>query len=140
MKNIKNFDLQEIISNELQTEEDIKEITKKLTELGCKKAVITGISFDEKEYGIYAYNKETDNYAYYFLDKLPVAYHGTGDIWASTLTGAIALGRRFENAIEIATDFTHECMEETLKDTEHDSYGVEFEKALPYLETRLTYR
>ena len=25
MKNIKNFDLQEIISNELQTEEDIKE-------------------------------------------------------------------------------------------------------------------
>ena len=122
------------------TEEDIKEISKKLTELGCKKAVITGISFDEKEYGIYAYNKENDNYAYYFLDKLPVAYHGTGDIWASTLTGAIALGRRFENAIEIATDFTHECMEETLKDTEHDSYGVEFEKALPYLETRLTYR
>ena len=31
-------------------------------------------------------------------------------------------------------------MEETLKDTERDSYGVEFEKALPYLEARLAYR
>lgn len=121
-------------------EEMIQDILRKLTTHGPTKVVLTGIGFKEDELGVYAYDSIKDQFYKYCKSKLPVSFHGTGDIWASTFTGAITLGRRFETALEIATDYTHECMDKTLLDPNHVSYGVNFEEALPYLVTRLNYR
>lgn len=118
----------------------IQDILKRLTALGCKKAVLTGVSFNDSELGIYAYDSEKDQYYSYYLSKFETSFHGTGDIWASTLCGAMALGRRYEEALEIATDYVHECMAVTLDDPDHVSYGVNFEQAIPYLVKRLMYR
>lgn len=38
-----------------------------------------------------------------------------------------------ENALQIAVDFTVECIRETLKNKDYHWYGVDFEKALPKL-------
>ncbi len=122
------------------TREYIEDVLVQLSNLGCKNVVLTGIGLQEDELGIYAYNKDSGKFFEYYKSKLPVSFHGTGDIWASTFTGAIALGRRFEVACEIATDFTHECMDLTLLDPQHVSYGVNFEQAIPYLISRLNYR
>ena len=113
-------------------EEYIKGLLKSLTGLGCPHAALTGISFNEDEIGVYYYDSIKDEYYKYFNKKLPVAYHGTGDIYASATLGAVMRGMSIPDALSVAVDFTLECMEKTEADPEHRFYGVNFESALPY--------
>ena len=117
-------------------EEYIKGLLKRLTRLGCPRAALTGISFAEGEIGVYSYDSTTDTYYKYFNEKLPVAYHGTGDVYASAALGGIMRGLSVEEALTVAVDFTLECMRATERDPERRFYGVNFEEALPfYIET-----
>lgn len=113
-------------------EEYIRSLLKRLTTLGCPRAALTGISFRDDEIGVYYYDSTTDTYFKYFNEKLPVAYHGTGDIYASAALGAIMRGIPVEQALAVAVDFTLECMKKTEEDPTHRFYGVNFESALPY--------
>ena len=118
-------------------EEYIRMILKKLTELGAKRAALTGISFDPTKLGTYAYDSTTDTYFSYYNDKMPVAYHGTGDIFASATLGAMMRGHTVENALTVAVDYTLECIKLTMADDDRRTYGVNFEEALPYYIERL---
>lgn len=113
-------------------EEYIKALLKKLTGLGCKKAALTGISFEEDKIGVYYYDSERDLYYSYFNEKLPTSFHGTGDIYASAALGAMMRGLSDEDSLSVAVDFTLECMKETMRDKDHRFYGVNFESALSY--------
>ena len=113
-------------------EEYIKEILKKLTDLGPRIAALTGISFDDDKIGVYSYDSEKNSYFSYFNKKLPTSYHGTGDIYASSALGAVMRGIPVERALAIAVDYTLECMKETEKDENPRFYGVNFETALPF--------
>ena len=110
----------------------IRELLVKLAGLGAKEVALTGISFEPDKIGVYSYNSETKSFNYYCNKKLPVSFHGTGDIYASATVGALMRGFSTEKALEIAVDFTLECMEKTLADPDHRFYGVNFEEALPY--------
>ena len=118
-------------------EEYIRDLLKKLATLGAKEVALTGISFEEDKIGVYSYNSETDSYAYYCNKKLPISFHGTGDIYASGAVGALMRGYSTEEALAIAVDFTLECMEKTLADPNYRFYGVNFEEALPFYIERL---
>lgn len=113
-------------------EEYIKGLLKDLTGLGCPRAALTGISFEEDKIGVYYYDSEKDEYYKYFNEKLPTAYHGTGDVYASATLGAVMRGMSIPEALSVAVDFTLECMKETEKDPNHRFYGVNFESALPF--------
>ena len=119
------------------SEEYIKDLLRKLTDLGCNKAVLTGVSFEEDKLGVYTYDKTTGEYFSYFREKLPVSFHGTGDIFSSSLCGALAMGKTIEEALMIAVDYTVESIKITMDNPEHNWYGVEFEKAIPYLINRI---
>jgi len=110
----------------------IRALLKQLTGLGCPKAALTGISFEPDKIGVYYYDSTTDKYFSYFNEKLPVSFHGTGDIYASSALGAMMRGISDEDALSIAVDYTLECMKQTLSDEKHRFYGVNFETALPY--------
>lgn len=118
-------------------EDYIKEILKKLTELGAKSAALTGISFKDDEIGVYYYDGESGEYYSYFNEKLPVSFHGTGDIYASATVGAMMRGFSVPEALSIAVDFTLLTMKKTLADKDHRFYGVNFEEALPYYIERI---
>ena len=118
-------------------EEYIRDILKKLTELGSPRAALTGISFEKDKIGVYYYDSTLDKYYYYANEKLPVSYHGTGDIYASAALGAIMRGISIEDSLSIAVDFTLECMKKTEADPEHRFYGVNFESALGYYINRI---
>lgn len=118
-------------------EEYIKQVLKKLTSLGAKKAVLTGIMLDGVHLGAYAYDSEEDRYLSYFTDEESQHFHGTGDIWASTMCGALVNGKTFDEAIAIACDFVKESIRLTLAEPEHNDYGVNFEEAIPYLIKKL---
>ncbi|MBE6128004.1 MAG: pyridoxamine kinase [Erysipelotrichaceae bacterium] len=115
----------------------IRDVLKQLTALGCKKAVLTGISFEGGILGAYSYDAGADVFYSYFTIEEREHFHGTGDIWASTLCGALVNGKSFEEAIRIACDYVRECIHVTLAEENHNTYGVNFEQAIPYLIQRL---
>ena len=45
-------------------------------------------------------------------------------------------GVSFIDAASLAADFTVEAIKETMKEENYHTYGVDFEKALPYLMKR----
>ena len=115
----------------------VREILKKLTTLGCRRAALTGISFEADKIGVYYYDSTTDTYYSYFNEKLPVSYHGTGDIYASATLGALMRGMSYEDSLSLAVDFTLECMKKTAEDENRRFYGVNFEEALPMYISRI---
>ena len=86
------------------------------------------------------YNKETNEFFSYFREKIPVKYHGTGDIFASTLTGALVNENSLEEALKIAVDYVWETIDDTYKEKKEDVYGVNFESKIPYLIKKCNYR
>lgn len=118
-------------------EEYVKNLLVKLTDLGAKTAVLTGITLNGKDLGVYGYNREKDEYFSYFREHLPKSFHGTGDVFASTLCGALTNTSDLSNALKIAVDFTVESIKNTIKNPQRNWYGVEFESAFPYLINRI---
>lgn len=118
-------------------EEYIKDVLLKLTDLGAKSAALTGISFEDDKIGVYMYNSETKEYYYYYNEKFPITYHGTGDIFASSALGAYMRGMTMEESLSVAVDYTLECIKCTMNDPERRTYGVNFEEALPMYVNRI---
>ena len=132
-----SFLLGEPYAGEDYTEEYIRNLLVKLSDLGAEKAVLTGISFDKNLLGVYAYDSNSKEYFSYYREKLPCSFHGTGDVFASALCGAMATGNNLENSLKIAVDYTVESIKVTLENPSHNWYGVDFENAFPYLMDRI---
>ena len=113
--------------------EYIEDILIKLSHLGPNKVILTGVSFNKKELGIAYYDKKQNKFFYYFKEKIDVKYHGTGDVFASTLVGAILKYNNLEESIKVAVDYVWECIKYTYDNKKGNAYGVDFEKVLPKL-------
>lgn len=120
------------------TKEYIEDLVKKLAELGTRKVVLKGVSFDDKKLGIVSYDSETEKINWYFHEKMPQSFHGTGDIFASVLTGAVVRGLSLDKACRLAADFVVEAIKATLSHKDYNWYGVDFETAIPYLISQLS--
>ena len=116
----------------------VQDILQKLTTLGAKHAVLTGVSFEPGKVGVMAYDSENDRFFEYYNDRIDASYHGTGDVFASTCVGALMNGKTLEDALQIAADYTAECIRITEAEPGHNWYGVNFESATPYLLNRLS--
>ena len=106
----------------------------KLSELGCKKIVLTGVGYRCGYTGIVVY--ENGKYDYYEHERIAKGCHGTGDVYASAFVGSLLRGMAVYDSASIAADYTVECIKATQDDQSH-WYGVKFELALPYLINRL---
>lgn len=102
-------------------------ILQKLSALGCRNIIITGISYEEGKTGVVVF--EDGNYTYYEHEKLANSCHGTGDIYASAFVGAFTRGKTAYEAARIAADYAVECIKETAKLDNH-WYGAAFEPVL----------
>ena len=118
---------------ECYTEEYVKELLLALAEIGTKTPILTGVSLGEGRTGAMGYDSKTKAFFHYQNDKIPAAYHGTGDIFSSVLAGAFVLGIDRTNALKIAADYTALTIAETLKNPENPWYGVNFEATIPAL-------
>ena len=102
-------------------------ILQKLTALGCKNIIFTGISYEEGKTGVVVF--EEGNYSYYEHEKLTNSCHGTGDIYASAFVGAFMRGKSAYEAAKIAADYAVECIKKTAELDNH-WYGAAFEPVL----------
>ncbi len=115
------------------SEDEVREILRALAQLGAGTVVLTGVRPDAEHLGVMAYDKAQDRFFSYAQEYVPASFHGTGDIFASCLCGAMARGLALEDALRIAVDFTVECIRISAADKDRVWYGVQFETALPKL-------
>lgn len=111
--------------------EYIEEILKELTETGPRYAALTGMSFDDSKLGVMCYDKVQDKFFEYYNERIPVSFHGTGDIFASSFTGALMNDLSVNEALKVAVDYTVECIRKTVAEDNYNWYGVNFEQAIP---------
>ena len=115
---------------EYRTEYDrsyIDLLLEKLTTIGCKNVILTGVSYGPGKTGVVVF--EQGSYAYYEHELLPNSCHGTGDIYASAFVGALVRGKSSYEAAKVASDYTVECIKATAMQENH-WYGAAFEPVL----------
>ncbi|MGV8905570.1 MAG: pyridoxamine kinase [Acetobacterium sp.] len=115
----------------------IETLLKKLAQLGAPKVVLTGVSFEKSKLGAAIYDAKTRMIRYAFNNRIAGLFHGTGDIFGSTLLSGLLSDFSFEESTQIAVDYVHECIVKTQELDQEKRYGVCFERALPYLIKRL---
>ena len=122
-----------LTDTEYKTEYDrayIDLLLERLTSLGTKNVILTGVSYREGKTGVVVF--EDGKYDYYEHERLGNGCHGTGDIYASAFVGSLMRGKTAYDAAKIAADYTVECIKETAKEENH-WYGAKFEPAIPCL-------
>ena len=108
----------------------IRDILKRLAELGCKVPVITGVHYDDRLQGAAAYDSEKDSFYFSFDKNVNYRFHGTGDIFSSVFCGACTLGMNIQQALDISVRFTLDCIEATVPNIKETWYGSCFELCL----------
>ncbi len=108
----------------------VDELVSKLSEICSGTIIITGVSYNDDEISvIIVKNGEQTSYVH---KKIGNSFHGTGDIFSSAFVGSYMQGKTMFDAVKIASDYTVECIENTIDDESH-WYGTKFETALPSL-------
>lgn len=111
----------------------IENLLMKLAELGAGISVLTGVSLEQGKTGVMGYERAGDEYFIYQNRRVDAAYHGTGDLFSSTVIGEIMRGKDWREAMRIAADYTVHTIEVTLQNPQKPWYGVDFEKTIPDL-------
>lgn len=93
--------------------------------------VLTGVYFDDRKIGAAVYDGNGTSYV--FSERMDKMYHGTGDVFTSTLTAALMNGRSLKASAQIAANFTCACIKKTMESGTEARLGVNFESQLPSL-------
>jgi pyridoxine kinase len=118
---------------ECYTKEETESMLRKLSMLGPKKIVLSGVSMGEKTIGAAAYDVQNDEISYSLAEKIHGFYHGTGDTFASALIAALTRGSSVNDATRIAVEYTLACIRRTYKEQTDTRYGVDIENEIPSL-------
>jgi len=109
----------------------IEDMLKRLSELGPRRVVLTGVYFDEKRLGAAAFDSVGNKTEYAFSRRIEGSYHGTGDVFGSALISAVMRGFGLAESAQIAVDFTVGSIERTRCAGTDVRFGVNFEEGLP---------
>ena len=131
------FMLEEDYVGDKYSQDYVEKILRKLSDMGAKKVVLTGISFDPAQLGAACYDRETDQVSYAFNERVEGYFHGTVDVFGSTLLSGLLNNFSLAEATQIAVDYTLKCIQLTVAGNQERRYGVCFERALPYLIQKL---
>lgn len=103
--------------------------------LDVENIVLTGTSFEDGTYGVTTYNRTENALNFCKCQKIDGSYHGTGDIYASTLTAALLNNFSVFESAKIAAEFTHNSILNTIDaiDSGNLKSGMQFESVLPQL-------
>lgn len=116
------------------TQTYIEDLLRKLSQIGPKKIVLTGVHFGDQDLGVATYELEengTEHLHCIMAPRIPGYYHGTGDVFGSALLGAWLNGFSLPDAARIAVDYTTGSIRRTYAAQSDLRYGVLFEKELP---------
>lgn len=99
-----------------------------------RNVLVTSCRFDHAHTGLLCAGENAFDYPH---EQLPLACHGSGDLFASVFSGMMTLGRSVESSARLAADFTCDCVRHSMHCDDHRWYGVDYEAMIPQLVRRL---
>lgn len=87
----------------------------RLSEISAETVIITGVPTSHSTVSIIIYKRETNETFRIDNPRIPVNYPGTGDLFASVLTGQMLCGSSVEESAAKAADFVYACIEAAFK-------------------------
>ncbi len=109
------------------------ELARALSAGGRRSVVLTGVSGGPGQVGAACYDCRTGTAGLAMAERVEGEYHGTGDIFASVLTGALVKGAELTDAAARAARFVSACARRTLAQDYPRREGVDFEPLLGLL-------
>ena len=116
---------------EYLSEEQLKDLMVRLSSMGPKGIAVTSVMTDKSHMCVGVYDKDANVAKLLDCGYVDRPFHGTGDIFAAVMTGALVRGRSIIDSAQLAVDFVKAAISETMKYPNIKiEYGVVFEKIL----------
>ena len=114
----------------LEREEDCRRWAEELSLKGRRSVVLTGVTLEPGRIGAVCFDRAAGRTEMVAAPRVEGSFHGTGDLFASVLTGALVRGMDLSAAASLAADFTARCAERTAAQNYPTREGVDFEPLL----------
>ena len=114
----------------LDREADRRRWAKRLSRDGACSVVLKGVSLSPETVGAVCFDRESGETSFVSAPLVPGQFHGTGDLFASVLAGALVRGMSLVQGAQLAADFTSQCAERTLAQDLPRREGIDFEPLL----------
>lgn len=95
--------------------------------------IVTGVCDRSSSIGAVFHEKNPGRNVRCAAKRHGAGFHGTGDIFAAVMAGALAKGFGLDEAINLSVDFTAAVIERTLDAKTDERHGVRFEECLDLL-------
>ena len=119
-----------------RSEAGLRRLTEELSLGGTRSVALTGASLEAGKTGAMCFDARTGRTQAVQTDFIVHPLHGTGDVFASVLTGALLRGRSLAEAAEQAVEFIRACAVRTVEQDLPLREGVDFEPLLGLLMDR----
>lgn len=122
------------VPKETYNETEVESMLSRLEKMGPKKIVITSLlTKDPSTVTTVSYFNNTIHYQH--NKKISQSYPGTGDLFASVLTGLLLKGYQFERACDICSTLCSKALVNTKALGYSRRHGISITSIIPYLET-----
>ena len=112
---------------------DASELVRALSLQGQRSVVLTGYAAAPGQVGALCYDRDTRQVEAVQTASVPQDFPGTGDLFASVLTGALTRGAPLLQAARTAVDFVGSCVARSVAEGAGEAEGVDFEPLLRQL-------
>lgn len=113
-----------------RTENEAMEWLRSLSKNGSRSVVLTGIFLEDDKVSTGWQDAKTGACGLHAFSFMGRAYHGTGDVFASVLTGLLVNGSNLSDSARSAARFVRDCAESTFTQDIPPDEGVQFEPLL----------
>lgn len=114
----------------LDTEENCRNWSERLSMNGARSVVLTGVSLSPDTVGAVCCDRTNNETTFVQAPRVAEQFHGTGDLFASVLTGALCRGKSLHDAAQLAADFVSRVAARTAAQDYPRREGVDFEPLL----------
>lgn len=114
----------------LENEKECLHWVRQLSMEGRRSVVLKGVSLQENRVGAVCFDRERGTAEFVSAEKVDGEFHGTGDLFASILTGGLIKGKSLREAAQWAADFISECARYTRVQGTPRREGIDFEPLL----------
>ncbi len=111
----------------------LRELSRRLLDMGPETVVITGFTHPDGQTGFFGMHRSGEEFPYQ-AQRIGKHFHGTGDLFAATFTGALMRGKLPAQAAVLAARFTERVIAATEEST---PFGIAFEPELGWLLAQL---
>lgn len=115
----------------------VEELLRGVCSAGAKSAVATGVWFSSDLMGSAAYSSENGSVGYAFSHWIDGIWPGSGDLFSASLISGLLHGLRLSAAMQLAVDFTADCIRQTKESGGDGRSGLSFKSSLPKLMNQL---